>query len=81
MRSLWAEFRDNEIHNNQYESIEDAQDFNVSNDDFPRSQYEIEGELNDQLDYDEQFEQPPVEVEKQQGEDSVEVIKEDSGQS
>jgi hypothetical protein len=51
MRQLWAEFREKEMESEQMESIQDAADFDVSNDDFLSSEYEVEGSLKHVLDY------------------------------
>jgi hypothetical protein len=49
MRALWKEFRVKEQEAGEYESMADAQDFDVSNDDFPSSPYESEVDLADVL--------------------------------
>jgi hypothetical protein len=49
MRNLWAEFRQKELEAGQYESNADAADFEVDNDEFPRSPYEHEEALSDAI--------------------------------
>lgn len=49
MNSMWKEFREKEEANLQIESLQDAQDFDVDNDVFPRSQYEVDHELSDHM--------------------------------
>lgn len=51
MKELWKDFSHRQEEANSIESIQDAADFDVSNDDFPISQYETEGSLKHVLDY------------------------------
>jgi hypothetical protein len=51
MKQMWKDFAVREAERESIESIEDAADFDVSNDDFPRSQYETEGSLKHVLEY------------------------------
>lgn len=57
MRQLWEEFRVKEEEAQQQESISDAADFDVDNDEFCKSPYENEGSLSDAIS------QAPEEVE------------------
>lgn len=73
MRSLWSEFRLKEQESGEFESIADAQDFDVERDVEPRSQYECEGDLLDHVDevqLEQQPEQGDGDVEKDSSEDS-----------
>jgi hypothetical protein len=50
IRDGWKEFREQELENSSEETLEDAQDFNISNEIAPSSPYEVEGEMGDLLD-------------------------------
>ena len=52
MRSMWKEFKEQEDLAKQEETFADSQDFDVDNDAFPKSAYEVEGDLLDQYDQD-----------------------------
>lgn len=77
MKSLWKEFQLKQEESGQMESLEDAGDFDVNNDEFPKSPYETEGELKHALQYvDEDIKEavrganinePPGEVEAEGG--------------
>jgi hypothetical protein len=80
MKSLWAEFREKEIADSEQESNADAQDFDVSNDDFPSSPYEIAENLEDLIgiaesqlsDLKEELSQEQVQpAEKENSDDSI----------
>lgn len=46
MQSLWKEFREKEINDNELETIQDSQDFDIESNQLPRTPYETEGELD-----------------------------------
>lgn len=45
MRQMWSEFKEQDELNNSQETLADSQDFDVDNDAFPKSAYEVEGDL------------------------------------
>jgi hypothetical protein len=51
MKSLWKDFQQREQEANEIETIQDAADFEVSNEDMLVSQYEHSGSLKHVLDY------------------------------
>jgi hypothetical protein len=55
MQNLWSEFREKESERNSFESISDAQDFDVNDDEFPSSPYEVDGELLDSMEAEQMY--------------------------
>lgn len=51
MKQLWSDFNVRQDEANSIETIQDAADFDVSNDEFPSSPYENEGSLKHVLEY------------------------------
>ncbi len=49
MKQLWAEFKEKDDAANQYESIQDSMDFDVDKNAQVQTAYEVEGDLEDEL--------------------------------
>ena len=82
MSNLWKEFREKEQEANQFESIIDAQDFDVSNDVQQKSGYEVDHELDDAVAYQAEIESSSLQ-DKQGASSDVqsEPVKEESNES
>lgn len=74
MQQMWKEFREKEEENNSEETLADSQDFDVNNDEFIQSPYEVEGDLLEKYDQDLQshLEANPPQADKSEPEANVE---------